>query len=90
MRRSGQGDADTTHVIESPQRPDQCGPTDHHRAGAQLIQAGGAVAFDHYQQFLQVLSLLIGHATTQSEPEAFFNPAAQLGDKSLQYRYARQ
>ncbi|WP_244997255.1 hypothetical protein [Pseudomonas viridiflava] len=55
-----------------------------------MIQAGVTVAFDHYQQLLQLLPLFIGHATTQSEPEAFFNPATQLGDKSLQYRFARQ
>ena len=55
-----------------------------------MIQTGVMVTFDHYQQFLQVLCLFIGNATTQREPEPFFNPAAPLGDKPLQYGYARQ
>ncbi len=44
-----------------------------------MIQAGVAVTFDYYQQFLQVLSLFIGHAAAQGEPEVFFDPTAQLG-----------
>lgn len=90
VRRRWQGDADAAHVIEPAQCPNQCGATDHHRAGAQLVQPGAAVAFGHRQQVVQLLSLRFADAAAEGEPETFLDPTAQLGDKALQLGNSRQ
>ena len=55
-----------------------------------MIQPGAAVAFGHQEQVLQMLPLFLSHAAAQRVPEAFFDPATQLGDEAFQHGYAGQ
>ena len=55
-----------------------------------MIQLGAAVAFGHQEQVLQMLPLFLSHAAAQRVPEAFFDPATQLGDEAFQHGYAGQ